>query len=97
MFEYFLLLEFARPFIILLAMRDEALALRERLLKVFKACLPYVGAIVFAFAYRSLVYTHPGFGYSLTEEIARAHVREFYLAVREELAAASNQVGRPVP
>ncbi len=74
MFEYFLLLEFARPFIILLAMRDEALTLRERLWKAFKTWLPYAGAIVFAFAYRSLVYTHPGFGYSLTEEIARAPI-----------------------
>lgn len=72
MFEYFFLLEFMRPFLLLMSIREEKLTLRERFIKVFKAWIPYLGVIVFALLYRSLVYSHPGFGYSLTEEVARA-------------------------
>jgi hypothetical protein len=86
MFEYFLLLELARPFLILLSLRDEALTLRERLVKTFKAWFPYLGAIVFALVYRSLVYTHPGFGYSLTEEIARAPIATLTQLIGQVLA-----------
>lgn len=74
MFEYFFLLEFTRPFLILMSLRDEPMTNRERYTKVFKAWLPYIGVIIFAFLYRSLVYSHPGFGYSLTEEVARAPI-----------------------
>ena len=72
MLEYFFLLEFMRPVILFLSMRDEVLTNRERLIKVFKAWLPYIGVIIFVLLYRSLVYSHPGFGYSLTDEIAKA-------------------------
>jgi hypothetical protein len=74
MFEYFFLLEFIRPFLLLLSLRDAPLTFRERLVRVFKTWLPYGGVIAFAFLYRSLVYSHPGFGYSLTEEVTRAPV-----------------------
>lgn len=72
MFEYFFLLEFIRPFLLLMSIREEKLTLRERFIKVFKAWIPYLGVVAFALLYRSLVYSHPGFGYSLTEEVARA-------------------------
>lgn len=72
MFEYFFLLEFMRPFLLLMSIREEKLTLRERVIKVFKAWIPYLGVVAFALLYRSLVYSHPGFGYSLTEEVARA-------------------------
>ncbi|HEY5730621.1 MAG TPA: hypothetical protein VIS72_11250, partial [Anaerolineales bacterium] len=74
MFEYFFLLEFIRPFILLLSLRDESMTNRERYTKAFKVWLPYVGVILIVLLYRSLVYSHPGFGYSLTEEVARAPV-----------------------
>lgn len=74
MFEYFFLLEFVRPFILFLSLRGAPLTFRERFAKVFRSWLPYGGVIVFALLYRSLVFSHPGFGYSLTDEIARAPV-----------------------
>lgn len=72
MFEYFFLLEFMRPFLLLMSLREKRLTLRERFIKVFTAWLPYLGVIAFALLYRLLVFSHPGFGYSLTEEMARA-------------------------
>ncbi|MEP0805974.1 MAG: hypothetical protein HRF47_10805 [Chloroflexota bacterium] len=74
MFEYFFLLEFMRPFLLWMTFREQNQTLRGRFVRVFKAWIPYLGVIVFAILYRSLVYTHPGFGYSLTEEVARAPV-----------------------
>jgi hypothetical protein len=59
MFEYFFLLEFIRPFLLLMSIREEKLTLRERFIKVFKAWIPYIGVIAFALLYRSLVYSHP--------------------------------------
>ncbi|MBV6452349.1 MAG: hypothetical protein MHPDNHAH_03106 [Anaerolineales bacterium] len=74
MFEYFFLLEFMRPVVLFASMRDEPLTIRERGVKTFKAWIPYIGVIIFVLLYRSLVYSHPGFGYSLTEEVARAPI-----------------------
>ncbi|MCC6500751.1 MAG: hypothetical protein IT313_10835 [Anaerolineales bacterium] len=74
MFEYFFLLEFMRPVVLFASLRDEPLTIRERGVKTFKAWLPYIGVIIFVLLYRSLVYSHPGFGYSLTEEVARAPI-----------------------
>jgi hypothetical protein len=74
MFEYFFLLEFMRPVILFMSLRDEPMTARERYTKVFKAWLPYIGVIIFVMLYRSLVYSHPGFGYSLTDEIVNTPV-----------------------
>ncbi len=74
MFEYFFLLEAMRPVALFASLRDEPLTLPERIVKTFKAWIPYLGVIVFVLLYRSLVYSHPGFGYSLTEEVARAPI-----------------------
>ncbi|HSO11582.1 MAG TPA: hypothetical protein VLT51_04355 [Anaerolineales bacterium] len=74
MFEYFFLLEFMRPVIIFMSLRDEPMTDRERYIKTLKSWLPYIGVIIFVLLYRSLVYSHPGFGYSLTEEVVRAPV-----------------------
>ena len=74
MLEYFFLLEFMRPVIIFISLRDEPLTNRERYTKVIKAWLPYIGVILFVLLYRLFVYSHPGFGYSLTDEIVNAPV-----------------------
>ena len=74
MFEYFFLLEFMRPIVIFASLRGEPLTNRERYVKTLKTWLPYIGVIFFVLLYRSLVYSHPGFGYSLTEEVARAPI-----------------------
>ncbi len=41
-------------------------------MKTLRMWLPYSLPVIFAVAYRSLVYTHPGFGYSLQDELLRA-------------------------
>jgi hypothetical protein len=87
MFEYFFMLEFMRPFILWMTLREEKLTLRRRFLKVLTAWIPYLGVIIFAVLYRSLVYTHPGFGYSLTEEVARAPIETLTQLVRHVLSS----------
>ncbi|MCL4529466.1 MAG: hypothetical protein M1282_08640 [Chloroflexi bacterium] len=77
MFEYFFMLEFIRPLIIFKSLQDEALTKRERYIKTFKLWLPYIGIVMFSVLYRLLVYTHPGFGYSLSDELARQPVATF--------------------
>jgi len=72
MFEYFFFLEFVRPFLILLFLRDQQLSIRERIYKAFKLWFPYFLTLVFSTSYRLLVFTHPGFEYSLTEEISKS-------------------------
>jgi hypothetical protein len=81
MLEYFFTLEFIRPFIIFKSLQDEPLTNRERLIRTFKIWLPYIGGVVVAVAYRSLVFSHPGFGYSLTDELVRAPVETLTLLV----------------
>jgi hypothetical protein len=71
MFEYFFTLEFIRPLIIFKSLTDESMTPRERVIKTLKAWLPYIGVIMLVLAYRSLVYSHPGFGYSLKDELLR--------------------------
>ncbi len=77
MFEYFFTLEFIRPLIILKSLQDEPMTKRDRYMKAFKMWLPYAGVIIFAVLYRLLVYTHPGFGYSLTDELVREPISTF--------------------
>jgi hypothetical protein len=87
MFEYFFLLEFMRPFLLLMSLREEKMMLCERLVKVFRAWIPYIGVIAFALLYRSLVYSHPGFGYSLTEEVARAPLETISQLIQNVLSS----------
>lgn len=87
MFEYFFLLEFMRPVALFASLRNEPLTLRERLVKTFKAWIPYLGVIIFVLLYRSLVYSHPGFGYSLTEEVARAPIETITQLVQHVLTS----------
>ena len=71
MFEYFFLHEFIRPLIIFRSLQDEQLTNRERYVKTFKLWLPYIGVILLVVLYRTIVFSHPGFGYSLTDELVR--------------------------
>lgn len=87
MFEYFFLLEFMRPVALFASLRDEPLTFRERVVKTFKAWIPYLGVIIFVLLYRSLVYSHPGFGYSLTEEVARAPIETITQLVQHVLTS----------
>ncbi len=87
MFEYFFLLELARPFLLFMSLRAEPLGAGERYTKVLKAWIPYIGVILLVILYRSLVFSHPGFGYSLTAEIARAPVATVVHLVQRVLSS----------
>lgn len=87
MFEYFFLLEFIRPLILLMSLRDEPMTNRERYAKAIRAWLPYIGVIVLVVLYRLLVYSHPGFGYSLTDELVRAPVETFTQLTQQILSS----------
>jgi len=87
MFEYFFLLEFMRSVILFAALRDGPLTIRERIVKTFRAWLPYISVVIFVLLYRSLVYSHPGFGYSLTEEVARAPIETIAQLVQHVLTS----------
>jgi hypothetical protein len=79
MFEYFFTLELARPLLVWLSLRDEPLTTRERFVRVLKKWAPYLGVLILSVLYRELVYTHPGFGYSLTAELAKAPLETLIL------------------
>lgn len=87
MFEYFFLLEFMRPIVLFASLRDEPLTFRARIVKTFKAWIPYLSVVIFVLLYRSLVYSHPGFGYSLTEEVARAPIETITQLVQHVLTS----------
>jgi hypothetical protein len=92
MFEYFFLLEFMRPAILFLSLWNEPMTARERYAKVFRTWLPYIGVVILVVLYRMVVYSHPGFGYSLTEEVARAPIEtltQLVLHVLSSLWAAA--------
>ncbi len=74
MLEYFFFLELARPFLLWMSLRDEPLSTKERALRVFKAWVPYLIVLVAAVFYRLFVFNHPGFGYSLADEVRRQPV-----------------------
>ncbi|HEU0297402.1 MAG TPA: hypothetical protein VFR47_31960 [Anaerolineales bacterium] len=74
MLEYFFFLELARPLMLWIALRDEPLTAKERLMRVLKTWIPYLIVLALAVFYRVFVFNHPGFGYSLEAEIRRAPV-----------------------
>ena len=87
MLEYFFLLELIRPAIIFMSLRDAPMTDRERFIRTFKAWLPYLGVIIFAVLYRMFVYSHPGFGYSLKDEITKAPVETLLLLAKQVVSS----------
>ena len=105
MLEYFFFLELARPFLIWMTLRSETMPFRERLLRVTKAWVPYLVVFAASIVYRMLIFNHPGFGYSFTDELRRAPVETVLLLLQRVLSslwtvtfAAWTQVFRlPIP
>ena len=87
MLEYFFFLELARPFLIWMTLRGETMPLRERFLRVTKAWVPYLVVFAAAIVYRMLVFNHPGFGYSLTDELRRAPVETLLSLLQQALSS----------
>jgi hypothetical protein len=74
MLEYFFLLELMRPCILWISLEEKGLTARQRLPRVFKAWVPYLLVLGGVLLYKALIFTHPGFGYSLKDELMRAPV-----------------------
>ncbi|RJP51545.1 MAG: hypothetical protein C4557_07795 [Anaerolineaceae bacterium] len=72
MLEYFFLLELARPIIIWISLRDDPAETREKIKRVLKVWTPYLVVFLLAIGYRAFVFSHPGFGYSLADELRKA-------------------------
>ncbi len=72
MLEYFFLLELARPIIIWISLGDDPAETREKIKRVLKVWTPYLAVFLLAIGYRAFIFSHPGFGYSLADELRKA-------------------------
>jgi len=82
MLEYFFMFEFIRPFFLWMMLRNEPLPPREKLIRVLKAWVPYLILFIIAILYRVFIFNHPGFGYSLKDELIRAPVATLSLLIQ---------------
>jgi hypothetical protein len=74
MMEYFYVLELARVGVILTALRDEPLTLRERIVRTLKLWLPYLGVFILSVLYRLFVFNNQVYGMGLTGQLKSAPV-----------------------
>src|SRR5678810_880397 len=58
MMEYFYVLELARVGVILVALREELLTLRERFIRTLKLWLPYLGVLILSVLYRLFIFNN---------------------------------------
>ena len=74
MMEYFYVLELVRIGAILTAVRDEALSLRERILRALKLWIPYLGVFILSVLFRLFVFNNQVYGMGLTGQLRSAPV-----------------------
>jgi len=72
MMEYFYVLELARVGLILTAIRDEPLTLRERLIRTLKLWVPYLTVFVLAVLSRLFIFNNQIYGMGLTDKLKSA-------------------------
>jgi hypothetical protein len=72
MMEYFYVLELARVGVILTAVRNEPLALRERVIRTLKLWMPYLVVFVLAVLSRLFIFNNQIYGMGLTEKLKSA-------------------------
>jgi len=72
MTEYFYVLELVRVGVILVAIRNESLSLRERFIRALKLWLPYLGIFILSVLSRLFVYNNPSYGMGLTDQLKSA-------------------------
>ena len=72
MMEYYYVLELARVGVILMALRDEPLTLRERFLRTLKGWIPYLGVFVLAVLSRLFIFNNQIYGIGLTDQLKSA-------------------------
>ena len=69
MMEYFYVLELVRIGVILVALRDEVLTLRERIIRTLKLWLPYLGVFILSVLFRLFVFNNQVYGMGLTSQL----------------------------
>ena len=72
MMEYFYVLELVRVGVILVALRDEPLPVRERILRILKLWSPYLAVFMMAVLSRLLIFNNQIYGMSLTDQLKSA-------------------------
>src|SRR5258708_23535545 len=74
MMEYFYILELARVDVILVALHDKQLTLRERFVRTLKLWLPYLGVFALSVLYRLFVFNNQVYGMGLTGQLKSAPI-----------------------
>ena len=74
MMEYFYVLELARVGVILVALRDEPLTLRERFVRAVKLWLPYLGVFILSVLSRLFIFNNQVYGMGLTSQLKSAPI-----------------------
>ena len=72
MMEYFYVLELVRVGVALVALRDEELTLRERVIRTLKLWLPYLGVFILSVLFRLFVFNNQVYGMGLTGQLKSA-------------------------
>ena len=72
MMEYFYVLELVRVGVILVALRDETLTLRERIIRTVKLWVPYLGVFILSVLFRLFVFNNQVYGMGLTSQLKSA-------------------------
>ncbi len=72
MMEYFYVLELVRVGVILVALRDESLTLRERIIRTVKLWVPYLGVFILSVLFRLFVFNNQVYGMGLTSQLKSA-------------------------
>jgi hypothetical protein len=72
--EYFYVLELVRVGVILVALRDETLTLRERIIRTLKLWLPYLGVFILSVLFRLFVFNNQVYGMGLTSQLKSAPI-----------------------
>ena len=72
MMEYYYVLELVRVGVILTALRDEPLTLRERLLRALKVWAPYLAVFILAILSRLFIFNNQIYGMGLTDKLKSA-------------------------
>jgi len=85
MMEYFYVLELARVGVILVALREEPLTLRERFIRTLKLWLPYLSVLILSVLYRLFIFNNQVYGMGLTSQLKSAPVETLKALVQSVL------------
>jgi len=74
MMEYFYVLELVRIGVILVALRDEVLTLRERIIRALKLWVPYLSVFILSVLFRLFIFINQVYGMGLTSQLKSAPI-----------------------